>query len=369
MGWIGTAVAPRLRHAVIGDVCLPFEGSAISHASTRCFDGIISAIGGTPLVRLRRFIPDAPFAVYAKLEGYNPGGSAKDRPAAAIIVDALEQGAISTETLIIEASSGNTGIGLAQVCAYHGLRFRCLVDPKTTTQNVEMLHAYGAEVEMVEHPDPATGELLPAKLARVREILATVDNSFWVDQYSNPSNAGSHYHTTIREIVHDLGDAPDYLFCATATCGTVRGCVDYLREHDLPTQVVAVDARGSQIFSSRKGERLIPGLGSAIRPELCPSEPLDDVVHVTDRDCVIGCRRLAKSEAILAGGSSGGVMMAIERMADTIPSDSRCVAILPDRGGRYLDTIYSDAWVRENLGEIDHHWNHHDAPALAVAET
>lgn len=317
-------------------------------------------------MRLERYFFDRGFDVYAKLEGYNPGGSAKDRPAATIIEDALAQGAISADTLIVEASSGNTGIGLAQVCAYHGLRFRCLVDPKTTRQNIGMLRAYGAEIEMVEHPDPETGELLPAKLARVREILATQENSFWIDQYSNPSNANAHYRTTIREIVRDLGEAPDYLFCATATCGTLRGCLDYLRDHDLPTRVVAVDARGSQIFSTEKANRLIPGLGSAIRPGLCPTDAIDDCVHVTDAECVAGCRRLVQSEAILAGGSSGGVLMAIERMADQISDGAVCVGILPDRGGRYLDTIYSDTWVEEHLGEIGHLWNDSE-PANVLA--
>ena len=319
--------------------------------------GILGAIGGTPLVQLEQIFESAHFDCYAKLEGLNPGGSAKDRPSVAIVERALQTGEINSETLIIEASSGNTGIGLAQVCAYHGLRFRCLVDPKVTQSNLDILSAYGAEVEMIEHPDPVTGELLPAKLKRIDEILETVENSFWINQYASRENSGAHYRSTVKEILRDLdGIMPDYLFVATATCGTIRGCIDYLMDHGYPTKVIAVDALGSQIFSDYKHDRLVPGLGSAICPKLTPTDGVHECMYVTDHDCVVGCRRLARTEAILAGGSSGGVITAVDRMSDQIPKGSTVVALLADRGERYLDTIYSDDWVRENIGDIEHHW-------------
>jgi len=323
----------------------------------RMSGGILAAIGGTPLVRLEKVFESAHFNCFAKLEGSNPGGSSKDRPSVAIVERALQTGEIDSNTLIIEGSSGNTGIGLAQVCAYHGLRFRCLVDPKVTQLNIDILAAYGAEIEFVEHPDPETGELLPAKLKRIDEILDEVKNSFWVDQYTSPENSGAHYRSTVKEILRDLdGHMLDYLFIATATCGTIRGCLDYLMDHGYPTKVVAVDALGSQIFSSVKHHRLIPGLGSGIRPGLTPHEGVHKVVHVSSTDCVVGCRRLARTEAILAGGSSGAVISAVDRMSDEIPEGSTVVALLPDRGERYLDTIYSDEWVQNNLGDIAHHW-------------
>ena len=149
----------------------------------------------------------------------------------------------------------------------------------------------------------------------------------------------------------------DYLFIATATCGTIRGCLDYLVEHGYPTKVIAVDALGSQIFSNHKHDRLVPGLGSAICPKLTPKEGVHKYLHVTDIDCVVGCRRLARTEAILAGGSSGGVISAVDRMSKEIPKNSTVVVLLPDRGERYLDTIYSDTWVQENLGDIAHRWS------------
>jgi N-(2-amino-2-carboxyethyl)-L-glutamate synthase len=244
------------------------------------------------------------------------------------------------------------------VCAYHGLRFLCLVDPKVTQLNLDILAAYGAEIEMIENPDPESGEFLPAKLKRINEILAKTKNSFWVNQYANLENSGAHYRSTIKEILRDLdGDMLDYLFIATATCGTIKGCLDYLKDHGYPTRVIAVDALGSQIFSNYKHPRLVPGLGSAVCPQLAPTEGVHKFLHVTDIDCVVGCRRLARTEAILAGGSSGGVISAIDRMSKEIPEKSTVVALLPDRGERYLDTIFSDEWVRENLGDIAHRWS------------
>jgi cysteine synthase A len=320
--------------------------------------GILGAIGGTPLVHLEKIFESSHFDCFAKLEGLNPGGSSKDRPSVAIVERALQTGEINSDTLIIESSSGNTGIGLAQVCAYHGLRFRCLIDPKVTQLNVDILLAYGAEIEMIDHPDPETGEFLPAKLNRIDQILETVENSFWANQYASQENSGAHYRSTVKEILRDLdGDMLDYLFVATATCGTIRGCLDYLMDHGYPTRVIAVDALGSQIFSNSKHGRLIPGLGSAICPKLTPTVGIHKRLHVSDIDCVVGCRRLARTEAILAGGSSGGVITAVDRMCSEIPEGSTVVALLPDRGERYLDTIYSDQWVRENLGDIEQHWS------------
>jgi len=164
--------------------------------------GILGAIGGTPLIHLEKIFGSSQFNCFAKLEGLNPGGSSKDRPSVAIIERALQTGEINSDTLIIEGSSGNTGIGLAQVCAYHGLRFRCLIDPKVTQQNVDILNAYGAEIEMIKHPDPDTGELLPAKLKRIDEILKEVDNSFWVDQYASGENSGAHSHARLSFCRH-----------------------------------------------------------------------------------------------------------------------------------------------------------------------
>lgn len=325
-------------------------------------DGILGTIGGTPLVRLRRFLPDEHFHLFAKLESLNPGGSIKDRPAVAILEEALRAGTIGPETLVVESSSGNMGIGLAQACRYHGLRFLCVVDTKTSSTNIQMLRTYGAEIDVIHQPDPETGELLQARLNHVREVLAQNANAFWPNQYVNLQNPASHYGSTMHEIASALNGRVDYLFVATSTCGTVRGCGEYIRDHGFTTRVIAVDAVGSLIFSNIRAKRLIPGLGAGMRPPLCDLSLIDECVHVNDLECIAGCRRLVGREAILAGGSSGGVLAAVEKIQDRIPAGAVCVAILPDRGERYLDTLFSDDWVREHFGEVEHLWRDERAP-------
>jgi N-(2-amino-2-carboxyethyl)-L-glutamate synthase len=352
-------------------VCAP-QGNGRADAATRCREdtgvslqerdheaimngGILSTIGHTPLVRLTRVFPDRP-RFFAKLEGFNPGGSAKDRPALRILQEAMCTGAIKPWTVVIESSSGNLGIGLAQACRCLGLRFICVVDSKTTAQNIRILRAYGAEIDLVSEPDPVTGDLLQARINRVKSLLETIEDSFWTNQYANLSNARAHYRTTMDEIARELEGRVDYLFLATSTCGTLRGCAEYVRDHDLGTYIFAVDAAGSAIFGRQPAKRLIPGHGAGRCPELYGAGLAEECLWVTDLDCVVGCRRLVHSEAILAGGSSGGVLMAVEQVKERISRDATCVVIFPDRGERYLDTIYCDEWVAEHFGDISHLW-------------
>jgi N-(2-amino-2-carboxyethyl)-L-glutamate synthase len=334
----------------------------------RARTSILDAIGDTPLVRLERYLPEGELRLYAKLEILNPGGSIKDRPAAEILRQALEARIIAPGTVVIESSSGNMGIGLAQACRLHGLRFLCVVDPRTSAQNIQLLKIYGAEIDYVSEPDPATGEFLQARINRVRELQRRIPGSFWPNQYESLANPGTHYRTTMREIAQALDGKVDYLFVATSTCGTIRGCAEYVRDHGMGTQVVAVDAVGSLIFSEVKAKRMIPGLGAGMRPPLCEISLIDDCVHVSDLDCVVGCRKLVMREAILAGGSSGGVLAAIEKVRHFLPAGATCVAILPDRGERYLDTVYSDTWVRHHFGEVDHLWDQTAALELDAVE-
>ncbi len=320
-------------------------------------ENVLSTVGNTPLVRLQRLFPDPGPQVYAKLEAFNPGGSIKDRPALHILEESLRSGLLNHNSIIVESSSGNMGIGLAQACRYHGLRFICVVDPKASVQNLKILRAYGAEIDLVAEPDPETGEFLPARLHRVRTLLRQIESSFWPNQYENLSNPRSHYRTTMHEIVTALNGRLDYLFVGTSTCGTIRGCAEYVRDHGLPTRVVAVDAVGSLIFGDVQEKRLLPGLGAGIKPPLLDPALIDRCVHVSDLECVVGCRRLVSREAFLAGGSSGGVISAVARLRPELPSQAVCAVILPDRGERYLDTVYDDDWVREHFGDISNAWS------------
>lgn len=313
---------------------------------------MLEAIGDTPMVRLARLFDESKLEVYAKLEALNPGGSIKDRAAYNILTHALAAGAISHDSTIVESSSGNFAIGLAQVCAYLGLRLVCVVDIKTTALNISIIEAYGARVDLVSKPDPESGEYLVARLKRVRQILDSVPSGFWPNQYANAHNSGAHYGSTMPEIAAALGKDIDFVVLATSTCGTLRGCADYIHDQGMKTKVVAVDAMGSVIFGRPSGKRLLPGHGAGIVPTLFKPDLADIVVHVSDLDCVLGCRRLVQQEAILAGASSGGIVSAIERLAGDgimLPGQ-RVAAILADRGERYLDTVYSDAWVQEKLG-------------------
>ncbi len=316
--------------------------------------GVLAAVGRTPLVRLERYFPNAPFALYGKLEALNPGGSIKDRTAQYILEGALARGELREGGVVVESSSGNMGVGLAQACRYHRLRFICVVDAKTTAANVALLGAYGAEVDVVTEPDER-GEYLSIRIARVKELLARHPNGFWPNQYANPMNPAAHVET-MNEIAQTLEAPVDYLFVSTSTCGTLRGCAQFVREKGMPTKIVAVDALGSMIFGGPAAKRLIPGHGASVIPPLYGADLADQCVHVSDLECVVGCRRLALREAIVAGGSSGAVVTAVERLRDEIPKGATCVAILPDRGERYLDTVYSDAWVASHFGEVAHLW-------------
>jgi N-(2-amino-2-carboxyethyl)-L-glutamate synthase len=313
-------------------------------------DGIGAAIGRTPLIRLTRLFAGLHFQLFAKLEGLNPGGSMKDRPAFHMLRRAIENGTIDERTVVVESSSGNMGIGLAQACRYYGLRFICVVDPKITAQNRRLIELYGGHVDMVAEPDEETGDFLVARLNRVRAIVASHPRAFWPNQYANLDNADAHVHT-MREIVEALDDAPEYVFCATSTCGTVRGCATYLRRSRAATKTIAVDAVGSVIFGGLRGRRLIPGHGAAVRPALYHADMADAHVLVSDLDCVMGCHRLLRNESILAGGSSGAVVAGVQRLQRSIPADARCVMILADRGERYLDSIYSEAWIGRHFGD------------------
>ncbi|MQY20206.1 2,3-diaminopropionate biosynthesis protein SbnA [Nocardia macrotermitis] len=312
--------------------------------------GILDAIGTTPIIRLKKLFPDTTgLRVFAKLEGLNPGGSIKDRPAVNMVQRAVDSGILvpGTSTLV-ESSSGNLGIGLAQVCAYLGIGFICIADTRTSPQNIKIMRALGADVRIVDRPDPVTGELLTARKELVHRLVAAIPGAVSLDQYANPSNPQAH-HTTMHEIVAWLGEEIDFVVCATGTVGTLRGCADFIAAHGMRTKLVAVDAVGSVIFGQPSLPRLIPGHGASERPAHFTERLADHVVHVSDADCVEGCRRLAVTEAVLAGGSSGGITVAAQRFLSTLTAAATCVLILPDRGERYLDTIYDDGWVGRNI--------------------
>jgi len=304
--------------------------------------GLLSAIGNTPLVPLLRTLQPRKWSLYAKLDGFNPAGSTKDRAALRSLTDAIADGRIDRDTLIIESSSGNMGLGLAQACSYLGLRFHCVVDPHTTTQNIRLMRAYGAHVEVVQECDPVTHSYLSTRIRRVQELMAANPNSLWTNQYENRSCVASHYDTTAPEIVEQLGGFPDYFVCAVGTCATIQGCARYFHDQGAPTQIVGVDVYGSVILGGIAAPRKIPGMGSARKSSLLEPELIDIVSKIEEDDAIRWCRALAKTEAMLVGGSSGAVVAAVEQIHDQIPAGASVVVLMPDRGERYMDLIFGD---------------------------
>ncbi|WP_237170028.1 2,3-diaminopropionate biosynthesis protein SbnA [Pandoraea faecigallinarum] len=295
-----------------------------------------------------------PATVHLKLEGLNAAGSIKLKTALQLIDDLEATHRIHANTQIVESSSGNLGVALAMVCANRGYRFTCVTDPNTSRQAVKAMQAAGARVVKVERRD-AQGGYLATRIAWIREQVARDPRCLWVNQYASPGNWRAHFRWTAPEIFSAHPDV-DHLFVGAGTTGTLMGCLHYVRAHRLPTRVVAVDAIGSVTFGGPPGSRRIPGLGTSCRPPLCDSpdaEPPDAIVHVAEQDTLRMCHMLA-TRGLVAGGSTGSVLRAIQMSAANIAASDTVVAIAPDMGEKYLDTIYDAEWVaREYSGSPD----------------
>ena len=311
---------------------------------------MLDAIGDTPLVELDRYLERSDIRVWAKLECLNPGGSAKARPAARMLSDAIARGEVGHGTTIVESTSGNMGVGLAQVCRFHGMRLICVVDSRTTKLNLQTMRALGAEIRMITEPDYVGGDLLEARLNEVARLVETVPGSFWPNQYSNRSNPAAHSDGTAREIDEVLDGRVDHLLVAVSTAGTLAGCASYIGEAGRPTNLIAVDAVGSALFGGSPAPRRLPGYGAGVETPMSRGLDPDRIVRVSDIDAVVACRRLVDREAILAGASSGAVAAALSALAPEFEPGSRIAMIFHDGGTGYLDSVYDDDWVLDELG-------------------
>lgn len=313
-------------------------------------DGVSAAVGGTPLVHLTKLFPTSEVEIFAKLESANPGGSAKDRPALAMVRDALGSGRLHPGGTVVESSSGNLGVALARVCAAHGIRFVCVVDTRANVSTRALIQALGGEIDLVTEPDAATGDLLTARVHRVQELLHEIPGAVTLGQYSNPANPGAHHDGTMREIAEATGGRLDVLMSAVSTTGTISGCARYIQDHGMATRTVAVDSTGSVLFGGTAGVRHLPGMGAGMVTELSRSVEPDRVMRVSSVDCVVGARLLAEREGILAGASTGGVVHALGTLVADLAPGTRLAFIVHDGGAAYLDTVYDDAWVGRVLG-------------------
>lgn len=314
------------------------------------FHGVLDTIGATPLIRLDRIYDRPETDVWAKIEGVNPGGSAKDRTAAALFADATENGRLIDVDSIIESTSGNLGIALARQALLAGLKFHCVADPNINQPTKKTMQALGATIHVVNEPDPTTGDWLTARKAMVDRLLKEIPRSATFDQYSNRAAFSAHSDGTMREIVDALGVPPDFLLVAMSTTGTIGGCRQYLRRIDAPTRVIGVDAEGSVLFGGKRGPRTLPGFGAGAEPELAPHAQPHEVVRISEIDSIVGARKLARSEGILPGASGGAVISALDQFLPTVPPGSTVAVVLHDLGHAYLDTVYDDEWVQDTIG-------------------
>ncbi|MER5868736.1 2,3-diaminopropionate biosynthesis protein SbnA [Streptomyces sp. NPDC002044] len=322
--------------------------------ATRTYD----LIAGDRFLELDGFHPE--FSTTVKLEGLNPAGSIKIKAAREMIERAEEQGLITQGRHLIESTSGNLGVALASICAAKGYPITLVTDPNANARTVRFIRALGARVVTVTNRDSAGG-YLRSRIAYIHGRLAADHDLIWLNQYANPANAAAHSRHTVTEILDGFG-VPDWLFIGTGTSGTLMGCVRRLRELGLPTRVVAVDAVGSVTFGDVPGPRWIPGIGASRVPEIFHDDASFQKVLVDEVDTIRMCRRIAGRHGLLLGGSSGSALAAVHALRDRIPSGARVLALSPDMGEGYLDTVYSDEWVAERFGR-----GALDAPAETAA--
>lgn len=290
-------------------------------------------------------------SLFLKAEGFNFAGSIKVKAATEMVEAAERDGRLGPGSILVESSSGNLGVALAMIAASKGYRFLCVTDSRCNKSTRSTIEALGSDVHVI--PLAAAdkpGGLLGARIDYVRMLCASDDRYVWLNQYSNEGNWQAHYRRTAPAIVRQFPKL-DVLFVGAGTTGTLMGCARYLKEWHRPVRIVAVDAVGSVTFGGPSRRRMIPGLGTGVRPPLLDESYVDEVVMVEEPDTIQACHRLAR-RGFLFGGSTGTVVSgAVDWLAEHGTPELTSVAIAPDLGERYLDTIYRPEWVEEFYGE------------------
>jgi N-(2-amino-2-carboxyethyl)-L-glutamate synthase len=314
-------------------------------------DALLRDLPRTRVVHL----PHPGIRLFVKMESENRTGSAKDRAAIWILREAVRRGEITSDTTVVESSSGNFAVSLACFLNELDVPFVPVLDPNVNAATERTLRGLCARVEKVTEPD-GTGGYLLSRLAKVATLRAELSDVYWPDQYSNPDGAQGHYELTAAELLAEVGRRIDYLFVGVGTGATVNGLSRRVRATYPDTTVVAVDVEGSVIFGGPPARRLIPGIGSSLRPPLVDSALISEVTVLSEVDEVAGCRNLVRDHGIYAGGSTGCVYAAITRHFADRPATGHepVVAFLcADSGEPYADTVYADDWVAEHLTPVD----------------
>ncbi len=329
------------------------------------YDNIVQTIGHTPLVRLSRLGADLPCSLYAKVEFFNPGGSVKDRIGQNIIEEAERSGRLKPGGTVVEATSGNTGVGLAIICALRGYKSVFVMPDKMSQEKIQLLRAFGARVILtptaVEPDDPRSYYKVSARIAQ------ETPNAILANQYHNPENPRSHYQTTGPELWEQTGGQITDFVATMGTGGTISGTAKYLKEKNPNIRIVGVDSTGSLLKETWENGGVIPpdaqafpykveGFGEDFLPTTLDLSVVDEVLRVTDKECFLWARRLTRQEGIFTGGSCGAALAAAVRYCRDLPADRVVVVLLPDTGARYLSKFYDDKWMREN-GYLDYAWS------------
>jgi len=302
------------------------------------FEDITAAIGYTPLVRINK-LGSSKAAVLAKLEAQNPCGSVKDRIAIAMIRDAEEKGLIKPDTLIVEPTSGNTGIGLAFVCAARGYKLVLTMPESMSVERRKLLKQFGADIVLTAAEKGMTGAVRKAE-----ELVAENANAFMPQQFNNPANPQIHRETTANEVWTDTDGEFDIFVAGVGTGGTLTGCGEVFKEKKKEIKIIAVEPRDSAVLSGGKpGPHKIQGIGAGFVPSVLNGEVIDEIIQVSNQDAVETARQLAAKEGILAGISSGAAMWAAIQVSLRPESENKTiVVILPDTGERYISTELFD---------------------------
>jgi cysteine synthase A len=298
------------------------------------FEDITASVGFTPLVRINK-LGSGKAKIIAKLESRNPCGSVKDRIALSMIEDAEKRGLIKKDTMIIEPTSGNTGIGLAFVCAARGYQLVLTMPESMSIERRRILSLFGAKIVLTPAAEGMTGAV-----RRAEQLLAQTPGSFMPQQFKNPANPQIHRDTTAREIWVDTDGSLDIFVCGVGTGGTITGCGEMLKQKKPGIKVVAVEPKDSPVLSGGKpGPHKIQGIGAGFIPDVLNKSIIDEIIQVSNSDAMETARQLAAKEGILAGISSGAAAWAAVQLSLRQENEGKTiVAILPDTGERYIST-------------------------------
>jgi cysteine synthase A len=302
---------------------------------SRIYDDITKTVGNTPLVKINKLSKGLNGTILAKLESFNPLSSVKDRIGVAMIEDAEKKGLINKDTVIIEPTSGNTGVALAFVCAARGYKLILTMPETMSIERRQLLKIFGAELVLTEGPKGMTGAI-----EKANELAANTPNSFVPQQFKNPSNPEAHRKTTALEILNDTGGKVDIFIAGVGTGGTLTGVGEILKKKIPTVKIIAVEPKDSPVLSGGQASpHKIQGIGAGFIPEILNRDVIDEIITVTNEDAGNIARRLAKEEGILAGISCGAAMWAALEVAKRPENKSKqIVVILPDTGERYLST-------------------------------